>query len=137
MRPYNKIISLGLKFRHSRWGALILLLVAVSQASCLKSTYREAVCAFEVEITYDLAHGVEAVDGTLKLLDINTRTTYKTSVVGTTPVRMEVPRGFYSVQFEGVARSNGKIARVVAVVEEQPIVKGQLKVTLKPLSQWL
>lgn len=125
-------------FRHVRRGVpLLLLLLLTPMSGCLKSTYNEAVCTLEVEIEYDLQKGVEAVDGTLTLMDINTRSKYKTSVVGTAPVRMKVPQGFYSVQFEGFARSNGKLARVVAVVEEQPIINTELKLTLKSLSQWL
>lgn len=116
-------------------GALALLLALLS--GCLKDTYRESACTLEVEMTYDLAGGVEAVDGTLTLVNINTRTMHKASVVGTSPVRMEVPRGFYSVRFEGFARNNGKLARVVAVIEEQPVLESHMRLTLKTLSQWL
>lgn len=131
-----KNISSTCRCKYQYQCALALLLM-VSLNSCMKSTYRESVCALEVTIEYNFKEGVEAVDGMLTLVNLNTRNTYKTSVVGTPATHLEISRGFYRIQFEGIARSNGKLARVVAVVEEKAIMDGSATLILKPLSQWL
>lgn len=105
--------------------------------SCLKSSYRESVCQLEIEFQYAFPDGVDAVDGLVTLEDYNTRREYKTSVRGTATTRVVVTRGFYSIRFNGIARSNGRLARVVALVEEHPAVGEHSRVTLKILSQWV
>lgn len=117
--------------------SLFLLALLPTATSCLKSSYRDSLCQLEVVFHYNFPEGVEAVDGTLTLAEYNTRREYRVAVVGTSPATLTITRGFYSVKFDGIARSRGSLARVVALVEEQPATDEKSTVTLEILSQWI
>ena len=104
----NRITRTISKRHAPRICVIIALLLCTS---CLKSSYRESVCQLEIEFQY--------------------------AFPGTATTRVVVTRGFYSIRFNGIARSNGRLARVVALVEEHPAVGEHSRVTLKILSQWV
>lgn len=117
--------------------ACLLAPLAFFLTACLKTTYSDSQCQLEVSFRYGQLEGVEAVDGTLRLIDLNTSREYSVAVVGGGSVRMVIDRGFYRVFFEGYARSKGRMARVVSVVDEQEAVGSVQDVTLEVLSQWI